>query len=483
MANPSPLPTTPPSPRSTDASADERLIAELRTIVGDANCLSRPGELFAYECDGLTLSPRRPRAVVLPASTAEVVAIVRTCRELGVPFVPRGAGTGLSGGAHAPEEGILIECSRMNRILEVDAENRVAVVQPGVVNAELSTAIASLGLFYAPDPSSQQACTIGGNVATNAGGMRAVKYGVTRHHVLGLEAVLPSGEVIQSGGKFVKASTGYDLTQLIIGSEGTLALVTEITVRLYPRPAHKATILAPFATLEQVTAAVPKIVQSGLAPLMLEYIDLMTMAAATAYVGLELGLPEEIKANALAYLLVVLEHNDTDRLDEDTAAVATLVGELGAMDTFVLPPNAGAQLVDAREKAFWVAKANNANEIVDVVVPRASIPEFLEDVSKLAAETGTWIAGCGHAGDGNVHLSVFQADPEVREKVMHDLFAAGMALGGAISGEHGLGKQKTKHFLALEDPAKVALMRRIKAAFDPHGILNPGTIFDGEATH
>jgi glycolate oxidase len=211
---------------------------------------------------------------------------------------------------------------------------------------------------------------------------------------------------------------------------------------------------------------------------MLEYIDMITMAAATAYVGLELGLPQQIKDTALAYLLVVLESPRADRLDQDVETTALLLAELGAMDAFVLPPASGAQLVDAREKAFWVAKANNADEIIDTVVPRAAIPEFLAAVAELATETGSWIAGCGHAGDGNVHLAIFQADPEVRSTVLHRLFELGMGLGGAISGEHGLGKQKAHHFIALEDPAKLALMRRIKGAFDPHGILNPGTIYD-----
>jgi glycolate oxidase len=308
--------------------------------------------------------------------------------------------------------------------------------------------------------------------------MRAVKYGVTRHQVLGLEAVLPTGEVIRTGGKFVKATTGYDLTQLIIGSEGTLALATEAILRLYPRAAHTATVLAPFPALEQVTAAVPRLVASGIGPLILEYIDKTTMGAITGNVGLDLGVPEDIKEAALAYLVVVMENAHADRLDEDVHRLAESLHELGAIDTYLLPPTAGARLIDAREKAFWVAKAAGADDIVDIVVPRASVTEFMATVAELAATHGAWVPGCGHAGDGNVHMSVYQPDPEERYKLMRGLFEAGMALGGAISGEHGIGRAKKRYFIELEDPVKVDLMRRIKTAFDPHGILNPGSLFD-----
>src|ERR687891_698340 len=448
----------------------------LTEVVGSEHVLTGDAIKDDYTHDeALTAAPQRPLAVVSPASTDEVAAVLRLADEHHVPVTARGAGTGMSGGCIPRADGIVGSFERMNRIVEIDADNFVAVVEPGVTLDQLDAELAPLGLVYPVFPGEYSA-TLGGNIGTNAGGMRAVRYGVTRHHVLGLEAVLPSGDVIRCGGKVVKVSTGYDLTQLIVGSEGTLALVTKAYLKLYPRPPHQATVLAPFTTLEAVTGAVPKIVASGVGPLILEYIDMLTMAAATAHVGLDLGIPADVREAALAYLVVALEGTHADRLDADTQAVSEQLAELGAMDVYVLPPGAAAALIDAREKAFWVAKANGADDIIDVVVPRAAVPAFMSRVAAIAADHQAWIAGCGH--DGNVHMAVFQPDAEVRSRIMHALFEAGMALGGAISGEHGLGTEKKAYFMELEDPAKLALMRRGKAAFDPNRILNPGTVFD-----
>ncbi len=450
----------------------------LADVVGDGNVLAGADVSPDYAHDeALTATPSVPLAVVRPASTAEVSAVLKIADELHLPVTARGSGTGLSGAAISPPDGILVSFERMNAILEIDLDNHVAVVQPGVTLEELNAAAAEHGLVYPVFPGEVTA-SLGGNVATNAGGMRAVKYGVTRHHVLGLEAVLASGDVIRTGGKFVKTSTGYDLTQLIVGSEGTLALVTEATLKLQPRLAHASTVLAPFTTLEEVTAAVPRIVAHGVGPLILEYVDMLTMSAITANVGLDLGIPEPVREAALAYLVIVLESSHEDRLEQDVESLGELLVELGAMEVYVLPAHAATQLISAREKAFFVAKAAGADDIVDLVVPRAAIPRYMAAVAEVAGRYGALITGCGHVGDGNVHLSVFQPDAGRRTEVLRAVFRAGMDLGGAISGEHGIGTEKKKYFLELEDPVKVELMRAVKRAFDPHGILGPGNLLD-----
>jgi glycolate oxidase len=454
------------------------LVTALADIVGASNVTT--GDAIAEDLthdEAITATAVVPAAVVRPGTTAEVAAIVQLAAAQGVPVTARGSGTGLSGACIPQPDGILVSFDRMAEILELDLDNHVAVVQPGVTLAQLDEATKAVGMVYPVFPGENSA-SLGGNVATNAGGMRAVRYGVTRHQVLGLTAVLGTGETLTTGGKFVKATSGYDLTQLIIGSEGTLALATEAILRLHPRLTSGATVLIPFPGLDEVAAAVPRIVGSGLNPTILEYIDFITMSAITTAQNLELGVPQEIKDTALAYLVVVLENRNDDRVDEDVQELAELATELGALDLYVLPAHSGAALIDAREKAFWTAKANNADDIIDMVVPRGSIPQYLGKVQEEAAATGSLVVGCGHAGDGNVHLSVFQPDVDKRKDVVGRILRAGAALGGAVSGEHGIGTEKKRYLAEIEDPAKLDLMRRIKASFDPAGILNPGVIFD-----
>ena len=449
------------------------LLEQLRKAVGDGNVLAGEAVHADYTHDeALTSTPVVPLAVVLPDSTGEVSEILQVANERGVPVVARGSGTGLSGAAVPVADGILLAFDRMRRILEIDTENQVAVVQPGVTLEQLNGELAPLGLIYPVSPG-EQSGSLGGNVATNAGGMRAVRYGVTRHHVLGLEVVLADGTVLRTGGKFVKCSSGYDLTQLLIGSEGTLAITTEVTVKLEPRFTASSTVLAPFATLSEVAHAVPHIVQSGINPSILEYVDILVMGGITQAAGLDLGVPDEVKARTLAYLVVVLEGMDAGRVDEDVERLATQLEGLGALDVYVLPPTSGAQLIAARERAFFVGKAAGCDDLIDAVLPRASIPDYLEQVALLAQEHGALISGCGHIGDGNVHITVFQPDDERRHALMHSSFELALSVGGAISGEHGIGTAKQPYFLELGDPVSLELMRSIKRTFDPRGILGP----------
>jgi glycolate oxidase len=457
---------------------DDSVVARFAEIVGEGNLLSgeRVSEDYASD-ESLTGEPRKPAAVARPAAAQEVAALLAAATEHGVPVTARGSGSGLSGAARPHEDGLLISFERMNSVLEVDTGNQVAVVQPGVTLAELDRATAAAGLAYTVYPGELSA-SVGGTVGTNAGGMRAVKYGVTRNNVVGIEAALPTGEIIRTGGKMAKISTGYDLTQLVIGSEGTLALATEVIVKLYPRLAHAATLLAPFGDLDTVMGAVPDIIASGLTPYILEYIDNLTMGAIVYAEKLSLGVPDEIRDATQAYLVVGLENRDSDRLEGDVLRAGELLAELGAADVYVLDGGSARKLVEARERAFWTAKAAGADDVIDVVVPRSEMPGFLTRARELATAAGAGAIGCGHAGDGNVHLAIFCKDPEKRHELLHEIFTAGVAAGGAISGEHGIGRAKKDHFLALEDPVKVALLRRIKQAFDPRDILNPGVLFD-----
>lgn len=457
-------------------TVDTDVAAQFADIVGAGGLLTgeQIGPDYSHD-EALVGAPVTPGYVARPQTAEQVAALLAAATDAKIPVTARGSGTGLSAGARPCADGLLISFEKMNAVLEIDTDNQVAVVQPGVTLADLDTATAEAGLMYTVFPGELSA-SVGGNVGTNAGGMRAVKYGVTRHNVLGLQAALPTGELIRTGGKITKLSTGYDLTQLIIGSEGTCALATEVTVRLYPRLAHSATLLAPFADLPAVMRAVPTVVRSGVDPVILEYVDKLTLAAISYAQNLNLGIPDAIRETAEAHLVIGVENRDRGRLDDDVAMLGELLGSLGAVDVYVLEGNSAHALIEAREKAFWTAKAAGAHDVLDVVVPRAVMHEFFTRAQAFAQQVGAGVVGCGHAGDGNVHLAVFCADDDARHRLLHDIFSAAMALGGAISGEHGLGRVKTQHFLELEDPVKIALMRRIKDAFDPAGILNPGVL-------
>jgi glycolate oxidase subunit GlcD len=456
--------------------SDQDLLVSLRGIVGDDACLVRPEDLFVYEADGLTLHRARPRAVVLPREKAQVARIVKACRVLGVPFVARGAGTGLSGGALALDGGVVIECALMNRILEVNLEDRYAVVEPGVINAELSKAVAPHGLFYAPDPSSQAACTIGGNVAENSGGAHTLKYGTTTDHVLALEVVLPDGEFVTFGSR-TGWTPGYDLVGAFIGSEGTLGVVTEATVRLLELPESVETLLAIFPDVFSACRSVGAIIGAGLVPAALEVIDQRTIAAveASAYAA---GLPTDVGA------MLLIE------LDGPSAAVAqelersrTLLSGAGASRVEVARDEQERQRFWRARKGAFGAMGRLAPDLYlyDTVVPRVRLPEVLERICEIGDRYRLRLSNVFHAGDGNLHpiISFDRRDPDEMKRVLaagEEILRVCVEAGGVLSGEHGIGNEKQKFMGLLFGEDDLDAMNRLRAAFDPDGICNPGKV-------
>lgn len=453
------------------------LLAELREIVGCDFVLSRDDELFVYECDGLTLEGCRPDLVVLPASTEEVSLVVRACRRGERPFLARGAGTGLSGGAHPVPGSVIIEMSRMRGILEVDPLNRLARVQPGLVNADLSTAIAQHGLFYAPDPSSQLACTIGGNVAENSGGPHTLKYGATTNHVLALEVVLPDGEVVEIGSA-TGAQEGYDLVGAFVGSEGTLGIVTEATVRLTEIPEAVETLLAIFPDVVTACRAVGCVIGDGLVPAAMEILDDRTIAAVEASVYAA-GLPRD----AGAVLIVELD-GAACALPAQVERIRAICGEEQASRVEVARDDVErAQFWKARKGAFG-AMGRLAPDLYvhDAVVPRAKLPEVLARVGEICDGYGLRLSNVFHAGDGNLHpnISFDRRDADELERVMKagaEILESCVAAGGVITGEHGVGVEKRDYMHLVFSEADLDAMRRLRAAFDPDLVCNPGKAF------
>jgi glycolate oxidase subunit GlcD len=453
------------------------LIEAFISIVGDDGCLSRPEDLLVYECDGLTLHTAQPTAVVFPRSTDDVVRIVKACRRFRTPFVPRGAGTGLSGGAIANEGAVVVECSRMNRILEVNAEDRYAVVEPGVVNADLSKAALPSGLFYAPDPSSELACTIGGNVAENSGGPHTLKYGSTTNHVLALELVLPSGDVVQLGSA-TGWSAGYDWVGAVVGSEGTLGVVTQATVHLEPIPEGVETLLAIFADVVTACRSVSEIIETGLVPAALEIIDRRTIAAVEASVYAA-GLP----LDAGAVLLVELD-GPAVALPAQVKRVREIASRQGATRVEVARDDAERQRFWRARKGAFGAMGRMAPDLYvhDAVVPRARLPEVIEKVCAIGDRYGLTLSNVFHAGDGNLHpnISFDRRDPDELERVIAagaEILETCVEAGGVITGEHGIGSEKRDYMGLLFSESDLDAMRRLRSVFDPDGVCNPGKIF------
>ena len=453
------------------------LLDELQRVVGREACLLAAEELFAYECDGLTLHTGRPLAVVLPRSVEEVQRVVRACRAAGVSFVPRGAGTGLSGGATARDGSVVIECSRLDRILEVDEEDRVACVEPGVVNVELSQAIAHLGLFYAPDPSSQLVCTIGGNVAENSGGPHTLKYGTTTNHVLALELVLPDGDTVMLGSP-AGFATGYDLVGAVVGSEGTLGIVTKVWVRLSPIPERIETLLVLFPDVVSACRAVGVVIASGLVPAALEIVDRRTIEAVEASVY-RAGLPTDVGA-----VLIVELDGPAVALPPQVERVREIALREGAARVEVARDDAERQRFWRARKGAFGAMGRLAPDLYvhDAVVPRAKLPEVLEKICAICDKHRLKLANVFHAGDGNLHPNICfdRRDPDELARVQ----AAGVEIlrtcveaGGVITGEHGVGSEKQDFMGLIFGEADLEAMRRLRAAFDPEGVCNPGKIF------
>jgi glycolate oxidase len=456
------------------------LVADLQAIAGKEHVLWRFDELRTYESDG-SIDVGHPDAVVLVGSRDEVVEVVRLARRYGRPIVPRGAGTGLSGGAILSQGGIAIGFSRMRRIKHIDALNQRAVCEPGVVNLDLTRAAAPHGLYYAPDPSSQAACTLGGNVAENSGGAHCLAYGVTTNHVLALELVLASGDVVRVGGAALD-TPGYDLTGLVVGSEGTFAIVTEVTVRLMRLQEGVRTLLATFDTMDDASRATSAIVAAGIIPAALEMMDRLTIEA------LQRAGHQGLPSGAQAVLLVELE-GMPEGLQEQTAAVQELLLECGAAEIRAAQDAAERdRLWKARKGALGALGQIKPNYYLqDGVIPRSRLLEVLRTVSEVSERYGLPIANVFHAGDGNLHPCIV-FDQRVHgetEKVVAagaDILRKCVELGGTLSGEHGIGLEKQAYMSWIFSPADFAAMHGAKRAFDPQGSLNPGKIFPQE-TH
>ncbi len=447
---------------------------ELIRLVGRDAVLWRPEDLMLYEYDGLS-SLRQPDAVVLPTTTDHVVGIVKFAAREKVPVVARGAGTGLSGGAVTPEGGILIGFSRMKKILEIDLENQRARIQPGVVNLDLSLAVSDQGYFYAPDPSSQKACTIGGNVAENSGGPHTLAYGVTTNHVLGLEVVLPGGEVIHTGAAHW-GRPGYDLTGLIVGSEGTLGIVTEITVRLMRKPEAVKTLLAVYDRVLDATRTVAAITARGITPAALEMMDGFTLRAVED--ATHAGYPKDSAAVLLIEVEGLLEN-----VEEESDQIEAVCREDHARDVRRAKSNEERELLwRGRKNAFGaIGRISPSYYVQDGVIPRTRLPEMLEFIAGVAEKYKLQIGNIFHAGDGNLHpLLMFDARDEAQHqrvlKAAREIMAKCAEMGGSITGEHGVGIEKNELMPLIFSPDDLDAMRKVKSVFNPAGEFNPAKL-------
>jgi glycolate oxidase len=454
---------------------DPSFLEALEAALRPEQLVREPEQLRTYECDGLTGHRVVPALVVLAGSTEDVQAALRACHEHGVPFVARGAGTGLSGGALPVAEGIVISVARMKRILEVDLESQRVTVEPGVANLDVTAAVLPHGFYYAPDPSSQQVCTIGGNVAENSGGAHCLKYGFTTNHVTGAKIVLPDGELVELGGKHQDAE-GPDLLGVFVGSEGTLGIATEITLRILRRPEAVTTLLAAFDSMDAAGGAVSGVISAGILPSAIEMMDRLTLEAMEKAV--HAGYPD---ANAL--LLVELD-GIAVQVDEDLAAVEEICRANGAWELRTARSDAERAAVWKGRKAAFAAmgRVSPSYYVQDGVVPRTKLPEVLRRITGLEREHGLRVGNVFHAGDGNLHPLVLYdeavpGEAELAERVAQAILEICVEVGGSLTGEHGIGADKACSMPLLFSEADLEAMARVRRAFDPRGIANPGKVF------
>jgi glycolate oxidase len=454
---------------------DARIFQELRSIVGTHGLVSSPEELHTYECDGLTNFRVMPLAVLLPSDTQQVQAIVRVCHRERIPFVARGSGTGLSGGALPVENGVVISLARMNRILEVDLPNARVIVEPGVINLDVTGRVQPYQYFYAPDPSSQSVCSIGGNVAENSGGAHCLKYGFTTTHVLGLEVVLPDGSLVHLGGKSLDMP-GYDLMGVFVGSEGTLGIATKVTLRIVKRPECIRTLLAAFPGTNEAGAAVSDIIAAGMLPAAIEMMDNLAIQAAEAAVH-----PNYPDCGGL--LLVELDGPlaEVEALMRD---VVDICRKNGAWEVRLAQTDTERMLVWKGRKAAFAAMGRiSPNYIVqDGVIPRTALPQVMSEIARLSEETGLRVANVFHAGDGNLHPLVLydrriSGQEQAAESLSYRILELCLAAGGSITGEHGVGEEKKRMMSKMFAEPDLDTMQRVRCAFDPLQLSNPTKVF------
>lgn len=457
-------------------------VKALAAIVGEQHLVlpAAAEEMLRYTHDETEDLRYEPEVVLKPANAAEISRIMQYCHENLIPVTPRGAGTGLSGGALAIHKGVILSTERLNSIIEIDERNLQATVEPGVITQVFQEAVIERGLFYPPDPSSRGSCFLGGNLSESSGGPRAVKYGVTKDYVLNMEVVLPTGEITWTGANVLKNATGYNLTQLMVGSEGTLGVITKIVFKLIPYPTQNLVMLVPFRSEEEACAAVSRIFVAGIVPSALEFMEREAIEWAVRYLGLDLSLPEDIRA----HLLIELDGNDMDLLFKDAERIYEVVETFDVGDILVADTEKQKNdLWQLRRNVAHAVKGNSIYKEEDTVVPRAELPRLLKGVKEIGAKYNFKSVCYGHAGDGNLHVNIIKgemSDEDWQHKLpegIKEIFELCVELGGTISGEHGIGLVQRQYIgIALND-IQLRLMRGIKELFDPKGILNPGKIF------